>query len=615
MALQLQKLPESTQGVLKLAACIGNQFDLETLAIVSKQSKIETAACLWSALQDDLILPQSEVYKFFVGSENQAVTQENSEIIVYKFLHDRVQQAAYSLIPEAQKQKTHFMIGQLLLQELSQQEQQERIFDLVNQLNLGQAAIAIDEQKKQLAGLNLQAGQKAKLSAAYQASQSYYSTGINLLPVTAWQTDYELMYSLHRYGSEAAYLCGNFDQAEVLYGKALSYAETPLDKAVIYRVQMTQYQLQGRNAEAIAIQRQSLQLLGWEMPTEQELIQESLDEEIAIVNRFLEQQTVESIFNFPKMSDASIGEMLRILQILFYAAWLDGQPTLALLALAKMTTLCLQYGNSDMSPFGYVGYGLIANAMLKNSAIAYQFGEMAVQLCEQFDNADVRGMTNFLFAADVHSWSRPIREADTYYDNAYKYGMEAGNWLTVGFMMMQSGSDRLTYGKNLDELYALAQANADFLRNIKSLENLDALIVGVIQPIRNLLGLTKTPFSFDDESFSEAEYLQKYSNTPYHLAWLYSVKIRHAYLFDHKAAYPDLIPQLSIIENTISSHAKVPSSVFYVALMHLSLAEIASDEQQRQFHWQALIPLEERLNSWARTCPENILHKCLLIQA
>ncbi|MEJ6485318.1 AAA family ATPase [Nostoc punctiforme UO1] len=624
MALQLQKLPESTQVILKLAACIGNQFDLETLAIVSKQSKIETAVSLWNALQEGLILPQSEVYKFFVGSENQAVTLKNSEIIGYKFLHDRIQQAAYSLIPLEQKQKTHFMIGQLLLQGLSEQEQQERIFDLVNQLNLGQGAIAedvslssiaTDEQKKEQARLNLQAGQKAKLSAAYQASLIYCTTGIDLLPTTAWQTDYKLMYSLHREGSEAAYLCGDFDRAEVLYGEALSHAQTPLDKAVIYRVQMTQYQLQGRNAEAIAMQRQSLQLLDWELPKEQELIQASLDKEIAIVNRFLEQQTVESILNLPKMSDANIAEMLRILQILFYAAWLNGQPTLGLLVLAKMTTLSLQYGNSDMSPFSYAGYALIANAILKDLGTAYQFGEMAVQLCEQFDNADVRGMTNFIFAADVHSWSHPIREADTYYDNAYKYGMEAGNWLTVGFTIIQSGSDRLTYSKNLDELYAIVQAHADFLYHIKSLENLDALIVGVIQPIRNLLGLTKTPFSFDDDSFSEAEYLQKYGNTPYHLAWLYSVKIRHAYLFDHKAAYPDLIPQLSIIENTISSHAKVPSSVFYVALMHLSLAEIASDEQERQFHWQALIPLEERLNNWAKACPENILHKCLLIFA
>ena len=326
----------------------------------------------------------------------------------------------------------------------------------------------------------------------------------------------------------------------------MDQAQTPLDKAVIYRVQVTQYQLQGRNADAIAIQRQSLQLLGWVMPIEQESIQASLDEQIAAVNQFLERQPIESILGFPKMADDNIAEMLKILQILFYAAWLDGQPTLALLAIAKMTVLSLQYGNSDMSPFGYVGYGLIANVVLQNAAQAYQFGEMAVQLCEQFDNADMRGMTNFLFAADVHSWSRPLRDADTYYDNAFKYGMDAGNWLTVGFMTMQSGSDRLTYGKDLENLYAIAQAHADFLRQIKSLENLDALIVGVLQPIRHLLGLTKDLLSFDDEGFSEAEYLQKYHNTPYHLAWFYSVKIRHAYLFDQQATYPDLIPQLSI---------------------------------------------------------------------
>ncbi|MGD1875226.1 MAG: hypothetical protein ACFB02_19500 [Mastigocoleus sp.] len=236
---------------------------------------------------------------------------------------------------------------------------------------------------------------------------------------------------------------------------------------------MTQYQLQGRNTEAIAIICQSLQLLGWEMPTEQELIQTSLDEEISKVNKFVEQQTIESILDLPKMKDESIAEILRILQILFYAAWLDGQTILALLALAKMTTLSLQYGNSDMSPFGYVGYGMIATVILKDYSTAHRFGKIAVQLCEQFDNSDVRGMTNFFFAADVHSWSRPIRETDIYYENAYKYGMEAGNWLTVGFMMMLSGSDRLTYGKNLNELYAIAQNHADFLRHVKSLENLD----------------------------------------------------------------------------------------------------------------------------------------------
>ncbi|BAB72312.1 trifunctional serine/threonine-protein kinase/ATP-binding protein/sensor histidine kinase [Anabaena sp. FACHB-709] len=614
MALQLRKLPQTTQNILKFAACIGNKFDLGILAIIWEKSLTETATALWKALQEGLILPQSEVYKFYVDREIQDEVK-GSQTVTYKFLHDRVQQAAYSLIPVEQKQYTHFQIGQLLLQGLSQGEQEERIFDIVNQLNMGLDVITSNEQKQELAHLNLKAGQKAKLSAAYQAAYEYCTIGMSLLSPDAWQQDYPLIYSLHRDASEAAYLCGKFDQAEALYAETLTYAQAPLDQAIIYRIQMTQYQLQGRNAEAIAIQRQSLQMLGWTMPTQPEMIQAGLDDEIATVQQFLEQHTIESILAVPKMTDPSIAEMLRILQILFYAAWLDGQSTLALLAIAKMTTLSLEYGNSDMSPFGYAGYGLIANGVFKDCATAYRFGEMAVQLCEQFDNADVRGMTNFLFAADVHSWSRPIQEADTYYNNAYQYGMEAGNWLTVGFMMMQSGSDRLTYGKHLDDLYAIAQNHAAFLHHIKSLDNLDALTAGVIQPIRHLLGLTKTPFTFDDDSFSEAEYLQKYANAPYHLSWLYSVKIRHAYLFDQKSTYSDLIPQLSMIENTISSHAKVPSSVFYVALMHLALGETATEESQRQHHWQALLPLEASLKRWAKACPENIRHKFLLIQA
>ncbi|HEY9623204.1 MAG TPA: AAA family ATPase [Crinalium sp.] len=613
MAQQLQKLPASTQHMLKLAACIGNQFDLATLAIVSEQSPIDAATALWKALQEGLILPTSQIYKFFQGTEQS--DPQSPVNPTYRFLHDRVQQAAYSLIPDALKALTHWKTGQLLWQGLSPAQQNEKLFEIVNQLNLGKVMIESQAQRQHLAQLNLQAGEKAKLSAAYQAAQTYCTIGIDLLPSDTWQTDYELIYALHRHGSEAAYLSGNFDQAEALYQDALAQIQTPLDKAVIYRVQMTQYQLQGRNAEAIAIQRQSLQLLGLTLPVEPESIQNSLDEEIATVNRFLEQRSIESILDIAKMENDSVAEMLRILQILFYAAWLDSQATLALLALAKMTTLSLQYGNSDMSPFGYVGYGLIANALLKNAAQAYQFGIMAVQLCEQFDNADVRGMTNFLFAADVHSWSRPLRESDTYYENAFKYGMDAGNWLTVGFMMMQSGSDRLTYGKNLDTLYRIAQAHAAFLRQIKSLENLDALIAGVLQPIRHLLGLTQNLSSFDDDHFSEADYLQNYHNAPYHLAWLYSVKIRHAYLFDQPVTYSDLIPKLQIIEAAVPSHAKLPSSVFYVVLMHLALIDIATDDAQRQSHWQAIVPLEAQLARWENDCSNNIRHKCLLIQA
>ena len=610
MASQLKKLPVDTQEILKLAACIGAQFDLETLAIVSKKSIEDTATTLWKALQEGLVLPINQVYKFFQSPETVQI--KNIVNPSYRFLHDRVQQAAYSLIADAQKSATHWHVGNLLWQRWIN-HLEDKIFDLVNQLNLGQSQITQSAQQKSLAELNLQAAQKAKLSAAYKAAQTYCQRGIDLLPTDAWETDYELAYALHYHGSEAAYLSSDFDQAETFYQAALSHTKTPLDQAAIYRIQMTQYQLQGRNAEAIVIQRKSTQLLGWTIPTEPDQIQASLDLEIATVNQFLEQRTVASILDLPKMADPHREEILRILQILLYTAYLGGQPILGFLAVAKMTTLSLQYGNSEMSPFGYVGYGLIANVILKNATQAYQFGSMAVQLCEQFNNADVQGMTNFLFAADVHSWKRPLREADQYYENAYKSSMNAGNWLTVSFMMMQSGSDRLTYGKNLEDLYQITQTHVAFLQQIKSLENLDALMVGVLQPVRQLLGLTATSTSFDDDHFSEVDYLQKYQNTPYHLAWFYSVKIRHAYLLGQIEHYPDLIPKLDIIESAVSTHAKLPSTVFYVVLMYLALIDQSNGDDAQ--HWQAIQPLEDKLEQWQQDCPENIAHKCLLIQA
>ena len=127
MVLQLRKLPESTQNVLKLAACIGNQFDLATLAIVCEDSETETATSLWKGLQEGLILPQSEVYKFYVGRETQDLIQ-SSLTVNYKFLHDRIQQAAYALIPESKKQSIHLQIGQLLLSKIPIKKQEERIF-------------------------------------------------------------------------------------------------------------------------------------------------------------------------------------------------------------------------------------------------------------------------------------------------------------------------------------------------------------------------------------------------------------------------------------------------------------------------------------------------------
>ncbi|MBR8838529.1 MAG: AAA family ATPase [Stigonema ocellatum SAG 48.90 = DSM 106950] len=624
MALQLQKLPKSTQSVLKLAACIGNQFDLSTLAIVYEKSKEETAVILWKALQEGLVIPTTQVYKFFQGeptnsqsliaNSHQQLAISNEPLALYKFLHDRVQQAAYSLIPEDRKQATHLKIGQLLLKNTPEGENVENIFGIVNHFNISRTLISTDDEKLNLAQLNLKAGQKAKLSTAYQAAKDYFAVGIELLPTTSWQTAYMLTYELYKERSETEYFLGNFEQAEVLYVEALAHAETVLDQVGIYVIQMTQYQHQGQYTEAIRIQRTGLALLGLNVPLEPEALQIFLDAELKVVDTYLINHEVEDLLCASKMTNPNTLAMLRLLQVMCYSGYLSGNQTLSNFAFVKMTTLSLEYGNSEVSPFGYVGYGLAAGGLLDDYKTGYRFGEMAVKLCDQFENSDVKCKTNFVFAADVHNWNRPIKLSEIYYENAYKFGLESGDWVSIGYMIIQSCSDRLTRGQNLAELYQLCQAYLNFLQQVKNQDIIEILYAGIIQPIRNLQGLTHHQGTFDDEDFSEFEYLTKYAESPYYLASFYYVKIRHLYLFEQQSSWLQFIDKLDIVENFVPSHSKVPSTFFYVALMRLALYPSAS-EAERQEHLRQLTRLEKRLQFWAENCPENILHKCLLVQA
>ena len=187
MALQLQKLPSETQQVLKLAACVGNQFDLATLAIVSEQSPTDAATTLWKALQEGLILPSSQIYKFFQGAEKSDT--QNTVNPKYRFLHDRVQQAAYSLIPEDQQQSTHLAIARLLRQNTPDAELEANIFEIVNHWNRAIALLVDPLEKINLAQLNLIAGNKAKAANAYEPALTYCRTGLALLEdLGGWQS-------------------------------------------------------------------------------------------------------------------------------------------------------------------------------------------------------------------------------------------------------------------------------------------------------------------------------------------------------------------------------------------------------------------------------------------
>ncbi|NEP12850.1 MAG: serine/threonine-protein kinase PknK, partial [Symploca sp. SIO2C1] len=352
---RLQKLPEATQNVLKIAACIGNQFDLQTLVLICEQSEEEVATHLWIALQQELVLPISEAYKFFQGEQPD---DEVAEIfaISYRFLHDRVQQAAYSLIPEDQIQITHLRIGRLLLNRTSSRNIEDNIFDIVNQINLGINLITQPSERYQIATLNFTAAKKAKIATAYAASLNYCKNACLLLPKNCWQEDYKFTLFLYELAAESAFLSGNIREAQTLINTLSYNTINILDRVKIYEIQIQISISQKRTLEAIKIGVDFLSNLGMTLP-------ESPDERdvkycLFELSRKLSQSHLASLASLPIMRDEKQLALMRILSALLNAAYL-GMPNLLPIIVAKQVDLSVTYGNTDISPSAYANYGLI----------------------------------------------------------------------------------------------------------------------------------------------------------------------------------------------------------------------------------------------------------------
>ncbi|MGB3262846.1 MAG: serine/threonine-protein kinase PknK, partial [Microcoleus sp.] len=389
MALQLQKLPPATQNILKLAACVGNQFDLSTLAAISEQLATETAADLWKALQEGLILPECEIYKFYVGREIRDEAQ-NLEVVNYKFLHDRVQQAAYSLIPEQERSRAHYHIGQLLIQQSSPAAIEEQIFSVVNQLNYGIALIEDQTERDNLVQLNLTACRKARAATAYQAAREYAAIGLNLLSDEAWQRQYQMTLNFHELAAEVASLCGEFDRMNQWIDTVIDCTKTPLERVGVYIVKIQALASQNNLLEAISIGVLMLKELGVELPACP--TSEDIHQAVQEINTSLGDRRIEELFDRPVMVDAHKLAMMQVAASIAPACYLIGSPLFGLVT-ALQVNLSIQYGNSRASAYSYSCYGLFINDFLKDVTVADRFGRLAYRLASGADATNMRSPT------------------------------------------------------------------------------------------------------------------------------------------------------------------------------------------------------------------------------
>ncbi len=611
MAQQLQKLPRETQQVLKLAACIGNQFSLDTLAIVSERSEPKTAKLLWKALQEGLILPKSEVYKFYLSPDETDVGTNHIKNATYRFLHDRVQQAAYSLIPEDQKQLTHYKIGKLLLGNLSISEREEKIFDVVNQINIGKLLLPDARAKKQLAELNLRAGQKAKASTAYEAAKTYLQAGIDLLEEDAWTAAYSLMFDLHFDLAEAALLSGNFPLLEETVLILLKFANANLDRAKIYVLKVTQYSLQGQFAESIQAGLEGLQHLG--ITVDKNNLPQLAQEEFASVENSLEKRSIAALLDLPITKNLETHAALELLINIQPSAYIVSNFDLYSFVTFRAVHLSIEQGNTTESVKAYVSYGFLLGVMYSQYQRGMKFADLALQLSYKLNSRFQESRACFMLGSAIQVWAKPIQGAAEINYQGFLAGLESGEIVHAGYNLYANILNRLFEGANLADIAIDIEKYwlmGEKLKNNFLLSILAASRFFVNQLLQSPNEQEETRIIAQQEWVKNSEALQSHTA----LGTYYILQMHRACLIQDSQPDIHYVQEAGKFLGSCAGFTTAAGYYYYSSLILLSYYGNVPEEEHHDV-LQQIETNQAQLKIWSESCPENFLHKYYLIEA
>ena len=631
MAGKIQKLTPAGQQVLKLAACIGNQFQLETLAIVSEKSPRETTECLREAVVEGLVVPLSDSYQIpLIFNRDTIEIREklsysypipNSQAaIAYKFAHERIQQAAYSLIPNEDKQAIHWQVGQLLLRNTPLNKREEKIFDLVNQLNLGLELINGQGDRNRLAELNLIAGRKAKSSTAYKLAFKYLKVALRLLDYDSWNTQYDLTLAIYVETTEAVYLCGDFGRMEKLAVVVLQQAWNLMDKAKVYEIKIQAYTAQRKLLEAVNTGLQVLKLLGIqfpESPRKADICLGLMETRIALAGK-----PIDDLINLPEMTDSQKLAAMRIVNSIFSATYL-AIPELMQLMVLKQVAISVRYGNASASAFAYANYGLILCGVVGNIDAGYQFGELALNLLNRVGAKDVKAKILVNVNFFLRHWKQPIRETLQPLLDAYSSAMETGDLEFAGYSVYYYCLQSYFSGNELDRLQGELEVYGETLRQIKQSRILQVNKL-YQQVILNLRGLAETPCDLIGDAYNETQMLPLHqkANDRASIGILYLNKLVLCYLFGEGDNAPHRTRERAVENASLAAEylsgltgtPLVPIFYLYDSLARLAAYGEASSVEQALI-LKKVAANQRKLKKWARYAPMNYLHKFYLVEA
>lgn len=592
----MQKLPQITQDILGFAACVGTEFDLNIISLVCEKPIEELWKSLTSAIDTGLIIPLSEL---------------NEQLLIedYKFGHDRIQQGAYTLLDEQQKQVTHLKIGRSLWK--NSRDLSQNVFKVVDHLNIGKQLINDHQEQTEIARLNLLAGQKAKAANAYDTALKYLNIGREFLS-DDWLINYDLILAIYSEAAEVAYLNGEIEQMEFLTAAVLQQGRTLLDKVKVYQVKLEAYQAQNLEQAAIKVALPVLQKLEFTFPKSPQIL--DVQQELAKTQTNLAGRQIEDLANLPYMSNPDKLAAMKIASSLFSSVFIAA-PQLMPILVAQQVNLSIRHGNTSLSAFAYVNYGLILCGVVEEIEQGYRFGRLALDIAEKFQTAELVPRITAVFSTAISIWQEPVRKSLTSLQSAYQIGLEMGDLYygtTCAYLYLFHS---VFVGKELTKLASEIAVYNRALNKLKQQNTLNYLqIYG--QAVLNLVIPSENPYRLTGELYDELTMvpLHQSANDLYGLCALYVTELHLCYLFgEYDRAVANAMKAEQYLDGAPAT-LLIPLFYFYDSLAHLAIYPTVSISEQQQI-LARVTARKSKMQQWADCAPMNYLHKFYLIKA
>jgi PAS domain S-box-containing protein len=590
MAAKLKRFSTATQEALKPFACLGNVVDIATLTLVLGETEEAIDAALLEAVRAGLVF-----------------RDENA----YKFLHDRIQQAAYSLIPEEQRAEVHVKLGRVLRSRIKANELAENLFDLANQFNRGAIRLVARDERAQVATINLRAGRKAKASVAYASACAYFSAGMALLDSRDWGSQYELTFSLWLERAECEFLTGNFEQAEKIIAELLQRGASRVDQAAAYHFKVVLHIVKSENQQAVATGLTCLRLFGIEIPAHPTW--EQVQAEYETLWRNLDRRQIEDLIDLPLMTDPELKAAMRPLLVLANAASFTNFHLFCLL-LCRMVNVSMQHGTSGVSAnaFGFLGFTL--GPVFHRYREGYRFAKLGCDLVEKHGFVD-RQAKAYSAMGTVAVWTQPIACAIDFTRTAFRTAIEVGDLTFACYSMIHLLSYLVMRNDPLDAVWRESEQALDFVRKARFLDLADNVVIQQ-RFIATMQGRTATLSTFSDAHFDEAAFEAQLTvdRMPLIISLYWILKLKARFLSGEYAEALAAADRAKALLWAPAGQVQLIDYHYYDALTVSALYEKGSADDQ--IGWRNLLAVHlEQLREWADNYPPTFGDKYALVSA